>query len=181
MAYFFFMARCKGMGTRSETVIWDGHAMIVLFKHWDGYPEEMMPYFMEIFQFAKEMAKDQIHWLTYSEDVAAYIIGYDCIRVREEVSKGMLSCANVDFRPIGKIADCVEYVYIIDVTRASWKIDCYEVVDYKRFWRLSRRGRDRLYMAMIKGEKTEMLRLIAHEELKLVEEEIPEEIHEVMG
>ena len=62
------------MGTRSEIVVWDGHSMIVLYKHWDGYPEYMILFFEEVADFASYMCKDQVHWLSYAEDVALSLI-----------------------------------------------------------------------------------------------------------
>jgi len=139
------------MGTRSETVIWDGRSMVVLYKHWDGYPDYMVTIFQEVAEFAAYMAIDQIHWLSYAEDVAAYIITYYGMLSREERSRFNWP-QNPDFRPCGRIADWVDYVYLLDVSSAKegeWVLRIYEVKP--EFWRLSREERDAIYKKMVEG------------------------------
>jgi len=160
------------MGTRSETVIWDGQTMIVLYRHWDGYPSFMLPHFREIAEFAKYMAKEQTHWLTYAEDVAAYMIGYDCIKAKEQKQQIQRKwkrdlAINVGFRPVGNIADVVEFVYVVDVSNGSWRIDCYKVEEYKKFWDMPREERDKLYMSLLNGGVTDLLVHVAHEEIQM--------------
>jgi hypothetical protein len=158
------------MGTRSETVIWDGNSMIVLFKHWDGYPDYMLEFFREVVEFACYMCKDQIHWLNYAEDVASYIIGYDGIVSKECRDKYGYS-KNIDFRPIGNVTDYVEYVYVLDVSKAfregRWMISVYQVEE--KFWKLSRRERDSIYKKIVKKNMKfdEYLELMDKIELKL--------------
>jgi hypothetical protein len=139
------------MGTRSETVIWDGHSMVVLYKHWDGYPDYMVTIFQEVADFAAYMAIDQIHWLSYAEDVAAYIITYYGMLSKEERNRFGWP-RNPDFRPCGRIADWVDYVYLLDVSSAEkgeWVLEIYEVKP--EFWKLSRQERDAIYREMVEG------------------------------
>jgi hypothetical protein len=137
------------MGTRSETIVWDGRGMVVLYKHWDGYPDYMITVFEEVADFAAFMAVDQIHWLSYAEDVAAYIITYYGMLSKEERNRFGWP-QNPDFRPCGRIADWVDYVYLLDVSKAEkgeWVLKIYEVKP--EFWRLSREERDAIYREMV--------------------------------
>jgi hypothetical protein len=163
------------MGTRSETVIWDGNSMIVLFKHWDGYPEHMIPIFHEVAKFAVYMAKDQLHWLNYSEEVASFIIAYYGLLAKEERDKRNISLSP-DFRPVGIIEDSVNYVYVLDVSKTvkerKWCIRVYDV-EYA-FWNLPRRKRDSIYRKMVKKGivPVEYLKLIREEEVKIEMEKV---------
>lgn len=174
------------MGTRSETVIWDGRAMVVLYKHWDGYPEHMVDFFRRAARLAAYMAKDQTHWLGYAEDVAGYIIlahGLESLRW----IRGKPYPANTDFRPAVRVCDLIEYVYVLDVSRAcadplywslegkdrvpegagKWYLSVYEVDT--SFWKVSRRSRDAVYRRMVtKGVVPEQyLRLLERHEIEL--------------
>jgi hypothetical protein len=123
--------------------------MVVLYKHWDGYPDYMITVFEEVADFAAYMAVDQIHWLSYAEDVAAYIITYYGMLSKEERNRFGWP-QNPDFRPCGGIADWVDYVYLLDVSNAEkgeWVLKIYEVKP--EFWKLSREERDEVYREMV--------------------------------
>jgi hypothetical protein len=141
------------MGTKSETVIWDGDTMIVLYKHWDGYPDHMIQVFREVADFASYMAVDQLHWLSYTEVVASFTITYYGLLSKELRDKYRWPL-NPDFRPCGKTADFVEFVYVLDLsktkTKGRWILKIYEV--NPSFWKLSRRKRDSIYRKIVKGD-----------------------------
>jgi len=174
------------MGTRSETVIWDGRAMVVLHKHWDGYPEYMVDFFRSAARLAAYMAKDHRHFLGYAEDVAGYIILAHGLENLKWI-KGKPYPANTDFRPAAWICDLIEYVYVLDVSKAcddpfyyrlvgkdrvpdgagKWYLSVYEVGT--AFWRVSRRSRDAIYRRMVKKGivPEQYLRLLERHEIEL--------------
>ena len=181
------------MGTRSETVIWDGRSTVILYKHWDGYPEYMVDFFRQAARLAAYMAKDHRHWLGYAEDVAGYIIlahGLENLRW----IKGKPYPANTDFRPAVWICDLIEYVYVLDVSKAcddqlcwrqrrrgtvpdgagKWYLSVYKVD--RAFWRVNRRSRDAIYRRMVrKGIMPEQyLRFLERHEI-----ELPKNVEEI--
>jgi hypothetical protein len=184
------MGRWLMMGTRSETVVWDGRAMVVLYKHWDGYPEHMVDFFRGAARLAAYMAKDQTHWLGYAEDVAGYIILAHGLESLKWI-RGKPYPANTDFRPAAWVCDIIEYVYVLDVSRAcadplywslqgkgarrgtvpdgagKWYLSVYEAD--RAFWRVNRRSRDAIYRRMVtKGVVPEQyLRLLERHEIEL--------------
>jgi hypothetical protein len=185
------------MGTRSETVVWDGRAMVVLYKHWDGYPEHMVDFFRGAARLAAYMAKDQTHWLGYAEDVAGYIILAHGLESLKWI-RGRPYPANTDFRPAAWVCDLIEYVYVLDVSRAcadplcwglrskrpgratvpegagKWYLSVYEVD--RAFWKVNRRSRDAIYRRMVKDGAVpeQYLRLQGRHEI-----ELPRNVEEV--
>jgi hypothetical protein len=149
------------MGTRSEIVVWDGNSIVTLYKHWDGYPDYMVPMLEDAARFAAYMALTQRHWLTYAEDVASYLILYHGLvnlnqlrRRRDRIG------INPDIRPAGAISDYVEYVYILRVNPdsggkvAHWILEIFSVKDENgnmSFWDLSRKERDEAYLSYLRG------------------------------
>jgi len=127
------------MGTRSE--IWikrvDREDWIVkLYKHWDGYPEYMMPYFKEFAEFASKAVGGQLHWLSYPEDVGALLIAFDYEDAKKLYSDGTIFYIRPDIRPKGYINDLIEYVYVIRISKSVdqkviWTIKCYRVKSVK--------------------------------------------------
>lgn len=116
------------MGTRSEIWIRDGSATVKLYKHWDGYPQFMIPYLKDFARFAAEGVGGQLHWLGYPEDVAALLIAYDY----EDAKRSGLGHYRPDVRPKGGINDFIEYLYVIDLEldgfdEAAWRVKCHRV------------------------------------------------------
>jgi hypothetical protein len=115
------------LGTRSEIYIRckEDNDVIELFKHWDGYPEHVIPYLSRFAAWAKRMVKYQLLWLTYPEDVAALLIAYDFVSHRRLWKRfygnNYSVKANVkpDIRPRGLINDLIRYVYVLDVCEYS--------------------------------------------------------------
>jgi hypothetical protein len=145
------------MGTRTEVVVWDGEAMVVLYRHFDGYPEFMLYLFKEGGKWAAWMCKDQHHWLSRAEDVAAYLIAYDGReeeKFREEKNFG----TKPDLRPCVWVEDLIEYVYILDVRegrRGRWRVHVFEV--NSSFWGVPRRKRDSLYRKIARRKSVEKI------------------------
>ncbi|MEM2365668.1 MAG: hypothetical protein QXL06_01865 [Nitrososphaerota archaeon] len=122
------------MGTRSEIIVTNPsiNSWIELWKRWDGYPEYMINFFKEAAEYAAFIVGNQTHLLSYPEDVAAMLIGFDWtwrignrIHDQEFVKYGFLKG---DLRPRGSIFE-LEYFYVLDVSHGSegyWKLTCYE-------------------------------------------------------
>jgi len=113
------------MGTRSEIYIRNlGDGITVeLWKHWDGYPDYMVPFFKDFAKWCAKMYKRQAHWLTYPGDVAAFLIAYDW-RIHKEHQEEMgydTTFAKPDVRPIAGIEDA-EYLWILDLPGPTWPI-----------------------------------------------------------
>jgi len=112
------------MGTRSEIYVRNSSGCVGLWKHFDGYPDYMVPMFKEFLKYAFKRWRDQAHWLTYPEDLAALLISWsDQVRYRElkKISKGFP--INIDIRPLfdvsgKKIIEDAEYVWILDLPEA---------------------------------------------------------------
>mgnify|MGYP000179699046 CR=1 FL=1 len=109
------------MGTRSEIYIRNSMACVGLWKHWDGYPDYMVPMFKEFLKYAFKRWRGQAHWLTYPEDMAALLIAwYDRVSIRELRKIDKKFPINVDIRPLfgvdGKKMICdAEYAWVIDL------------------------------------------------------------------
>ena len=105
------------MGTRSEIYVRnpDGET-IELWKHFDGYPEYMVPFFKAFAKWARNLVGTATHWLTYSPDVAALLIAFDYdLHKQEQKKRGLPSeYARPDVRPRGGIEDA-EYVWILEL------------------------------------------------------------------
>ncbi len=131
------------MGTRSITVVVNQGQAIALYKHWDGYPEEMIKNFKNARCFMGNYEEGYLpHFLTYPEDVSAAII----VSFWLDVNKGKTN--NIwppDFRPVSgfnvndskeliktavKLAEeyGVVYIYIIDIQEGQhlWRVKIYE-------------------------------------------------------
>ncbi|MCI4407814.1 MAG: hypothetical protein JHC26_01890 [Thermofilum sp.] len=167
------------MGTRSEIVIWDNHTAITLYKHWDGYPDYMVPFLKDAALFAAYMAGSQRHWLTYAEDVASYIIFYHGLVSIYQSRKSRISVGiNTDVRPAGDIADLTEYVYILRVNPNTqspendtlyWLLEVFSVENKDAFWDMDREKRDKAYLEYLKNG-TEIPHLLLRDQIKI---EIP--------
>lgn len=144
------------MGTRCEIVLRDEEGtVVVLYKHWDGYPEYIVPLIEEAGNLMAWMARDQTHWLTYPEDVAAALIFYEGLVTLVETSRtGTLGtyAYHVDLEPIGRLADCIDYLYVIELdegNRLEWDLKIYDV--RPDFWDLGREERDKIYAERREG------------------------------
>jgi len=123
------------MGTRSEICITANGYKVELYKHWDGYPDYMIPLFEDLRKFCVKKVKEQKHWLTYPMSVAGYLIAKDFI----DSEKQKLAYSHPDIRPMeltltGKLnkSEDTEYRYILDVTEArKWILHVYKI--YRKF------------------------------------------------
>jgi len=132
------------LGTRSEIRIGNnGNAEVTLYKHWDGYPEAMIPMFKDFRKFADECVGTQKHWLSYPEDVAAMLIAFDyeLQKKRKRTAKKEYKdyiYTRPDIRPMGQMDDFVEYVYDLDLGDSEsrgkkWTLKIHEVhYDWQR-------------------------------------------------
>jgi hypothetical protein len=167
------------MGTRSEIVVHDGCHMVVLFKHWDGYVDYMIPLFEGAARYAVELCGDHVHWLSYPEDVAAMLICYDGEEAKK-YAREMGTHAKPDIRPVGAINDLIDYVYFIDVSGAVrdrlWTVHAYEVQE--RLWPLPRGRRDAVYRRIVRGGRApeEYLKLCGEYRIRLNIARVPEAI-----
>lgn len=115
------------MGTRCE--IWlrqkyDGKnepAVVDLWKHWDGYPEAMIPLFENFVKFVAGEIGDQGFWLCDPIDAATWLIVFDYLENVKERKKLEDGCdyslgikASPDIRPRGEIRDA-EWTWILDL------------------------------------------------------------------
>jgi len=126
------------MGTRSEIYVrrkWDdGYFEVVeLWKHWDGYPEYMLPFFRRFARFARDCVKEQKHWLTYPPDIASLLIAFDWEEKKKEAKRmrkmGMEIYLKPDIRPRSDIQDA-RYAYILDLPQeenGDMLITCYKI------------------------------------------------------
>ncbi|WP_288005918.1 hypothetical protein [Thermofilum sp.] len=169
------------MGTRSEIVVWDGHTMVTLYKHWDGYPDYMVPFLKDAANFAAYMANKQRHWLTYAEDVASYLILFHGL-VNIYQLRGLHSPTgiNTDIRPASGTADLVNYVYMLHVNPTNqdspehnallyWLLEVFSIQEKDVFWNLSREERDKAYLEHLRSG-TEIPYLMLRDQIKI---EIP--------
>jgi len=105
------------MGTRGEFYVRNSSSIIELWRHFDTYPEYMVPYLKAFAKYAAWCVGSQRHWLTYPEDVAAMLIAYDyelvLARQMRFAPKGFFE-GRPDLRPRGCIDD-FEKVWIIDI------------------------------------------------------------------
>ena len=169
------------MGTRSEVVVWDGHVMVTLYKHWDGYPHYILPFMKDAAYFAAYLTNNQRHWLTYAEDVASYLILfhglvniYQLRRLHSPIG------INPDLRPASGTADFAEYVYMLHVNPNNqdspghdellfWLLEVFSVEDKDVFWEMSREERDKVYLEYLRNG-TEIPYLMLRDQIKI---EIP--------
>ena len=154
------------MGTRCEIHVRNEESHVELWKHWDGYPENMMPLLKEFATWVREKVEDQVHWLLYPEDVSAYLIAFDYEKVKEMREKhGLRIPPKPDIRPRGIIND-LKYVYVIDLGK-TWTVKCYEC---KRF-ELTERER-RLIRARREDEVKSLVK-VCEEKIPVVEGKMP--------
>jgi hypothetical protein len=110
------------MGTRSEIWVRDlgheaeaegqrAHNLVCLWKHWDGYPENMKHLFQRFYKFAVEMMGNNSHWLTYAEDMAGALIAFSYTEAKVDDPFG---ACRPDIRPRGSIRDA-EYAWVLDL------------------------------------------------------------------
>jgi len=144
------------MGTRCEIVVANrDYGMVVLYKHWDGYPDTILGILRDAGDLMAWMAKDQTHWLTYPTDVASFIIFYDGLLTLDETNRVGYKYSfpfHIDIRPIGGLADYIEYLYVVDLgggRNLEWEVTVYDV--HPGFWSLEREERDEVYARMING------------------------------
>jgi len=124
------------MGTRSEIYVrrkWDKSyfEVVELWKHWDGYPEYILPYLRRFTGVAKECVKDQKHWLTYPRDIASPLIAFDYEQRKKECEnlEDEVKYLKPDIRPKSDIRDAA-YAYIIDLPKdedGMLKVSCYKL------------------------------------------------------
>lgn len=128
------------MGTRSITVITDQVISVVLYKHWDGYPDAMLSYFKNARCFMERYEDGYLpHFMEYPEDVAAAIIVSAWKGPRGKEAR----LRPPDFRPVfgfnspisneiitelGRKHDA-EYVYVIDLREGAkaWQVNVFEL------------------------------------------------------
>lgn len=128
------------MGTRSITVVSDQSRSVFLYKHWDGYPEDMLSNFRRAKCFMEKYEDGYLpHFMTYPDDVAAAII----VSFWLDSNKGKTGKIRPpDFRPeggfdgqvlkqaleeLGRAYDA-EYIYVIDIQDANeWEVNIYEL------------------------------------------------------
>jgi len=144
------------MGTRCEIVVANrDYGMVILYKHWDGYPSTILGILQDAGDLMAWMVKDQRHWLTYPENVASFIIFYDGLLTLDGMSKLGHRYSfpfHIDIRPAGDTADYIEYLYVLELDRGNsleWDVTVYDV--HPGFWSLERAERDEVYARMIDG------------------------------
>lgn len=121
------------MGTRSEIWVIDSEGRVELYKHNDGYPDYMIPFFRRLANWAANKVKDGVRLLGYKEEVAAMMIAYDFITAEVDLNSFGPNPMGVwpDIRPRGTIDDLIEYVYVFKVkeegNKVIWDIRGYEV------------------------------------------------------
>jgi len=125
------------MGTRSEIYIRNSNECIGLWKHWDGYPDYMIPMFKEFLEYAYNEWKEAPHWLTYPEDLAGLLISWYHKKLREELKKIREDTpVNTDIRPFidvtgEKLIEDAEYIWIINTPENNHVPLRYEILGYK--------------------------------------------------
>jgi len=96
---------------------------IALWKHWDGYPEYMVPWFKDFATWCEDLFVEEFHWLTYPSSVGAFLIAYDW-KIHKEHQEEMgfpKTYARPDVRPRGIIEDA-EYLWILDLPGPTWPL-----------------------------------------------------------
>jgi len=109
------------MGTRSEIYVRNSWACVGLWKHWDGYPDYMVPMFKAFLRYAVKRWSSAPHWLTYPENMAALLISwYDRVSLARLRRMSKDYPVNVDIRPLfdvkGEKMICdAEYAWVLDL------------------------------------------------------------------
>ena len=142
------------MGTRGEIYVRNPTSTVELWRHYDTYPDYMVPYFKLFAQYAAWCVGNQRHWLTYPEDVAAMLIAFDY-----EIHVGdMFGPSPPDMRPRGRIND-FEKVWILDIPALNevedivWRVRGFDHrygSDEKAMRNAIRKGQDRLLSKYLK-------------------------------
>ncbi len=83
--------------------------LVDLHTHWHG--SEFPHIVRELLAEAKKLAKDQLHWMTYPEILAAYLAMLDGLKCLEPALRAF-PC-HPDFYPRGDIRDTDTYSYIL--------------------------------------------------------------------
>ena len=137
-----------------------------------GYPDTILSILQDAGDLMAWMARDQRHWLTYPTDVASFVIFYDGLLTLDEANRMGRRASlpfHIDIRPIGGLADYIDYLYVVDLSKGKnleWDVAVYGVS--LGFWTLGREERNRVYAYMINGgdfshgielERTERLEL----------------------
>jgi hypothetical protein len=163
--------RGGNVGTRSEIYVRNHEVTIELWKHFDSYPDYMIPFFKEFAKFARRTFRYSQYRLTYPEDVAALLIAFDhivhrrmFIKMKKEfndVHKFFSPCS--DIRPRGNIED-FDMVWILDLPDTnmdgSWRIIGYKVCDLDFQPPNNGGDMDNMYSGRIKMTIEEMRRMI---------------------
>lgn len=117
------------MGTRCNILVVDKFdRKIVLYKHWDGYPEGILPYIVRTLEYLKKYAYNQIHWWHYADVVAGMLIAVDWDITKEyyEILKHYWDGnTKVDIRPVDEIYGDIEFLYVVDVGeegKGEWNV-----------------------------------------------------------
>jgi len=104
------------MGTRCDIILLGSGCTCRLWKHWDGYPDYMIPFLKGFVKFARGMVGRERYWLTYPEKMGSLLIVHDYIFRNEEFKEwgeareyGLL-CP--DIRPREEIRDA-EYAWVL--------------------------------------------------------------------
>ena len=139
-----------GMGTRCEIIIYETNDegevtdKVELWKHWDGYPDYVVEMIKEFGKFARKLARSQIHWLGYAQDVASMLIVYDYedrkkfveqLKPKDREFFLEMGFLKPDVRPRGFMEDA-EYVYALVIEKETekkpkltWKLYIYDIYE----------------------------------------------------
>lgn len=125
------------MGTRSEIYVRNSQGCVGLWKHYDGYPEYMVPMFKSFLLYAYREWRAQSHWLTYPEDLAALLIAWYYGVVKREARRLRSPFpVNADIRPLmdvsgEKLIEDAEYAWVLNVPEYNSPDLVYEVLGYR--------------------------------------------------
>jgi len=99
------------MGDRADIIIYKDGDVVEYHTHWSAtiFPK----LFEEYMKMAKELSKGQLHWLTYPEDIGAYLSFIDGMTRYENFKDEPLFPIKPDFYPRGSLRDTDGYAYIV--------------------------------------------------------------------
>jgi hypothetical protein len=177
--------RGGNVGTRSEIYVRNHEVTIELWKHWDGYPEYMVPYFKEFAKFARRTFRHAPHRLTYPEDVSALLIAFDYITCRKmymemrkqyrDTHRFFSICS--DIRPRGRIDD-FQMIWILDLPNTNesgvWRLIGYDTWDTDFLPPSDAGDLKHIYKGRVKMTTEEMRKMI-HERKQLPMKPVVEE------
>ena len=126
------------MGTRCEIYVRNTDECIGLWRHFDGYPDYMMPMLTEFVRDMYEKWKEQAHWMTYPHSVASLLVAWsymDKLKYYEELKAEFPASPDtyILFDVLGQkvLVDC-EYVYILNIPDTNDTVNMvFEIVAYK--------------------------------------------------